>query len=152
MTTVPPGIKVRMILCDAAQADAATGKLHMLGAGWTWITTPLPPHAVAVMVQVPWDRTNERMALELDLLTADGVPVVQPGPTGPDPVRVRAEMEAGRPAGIDRGSPISLVFAVNVGPLQLLPGRHEWRATIDGQTFAESFQVVARPPGVIGSG
>lgn len=54
-------IGFKLILCDAAQTDAATGKIHMLGAGWTITGSPTAPHAVALMIQVPWDRTNQKL-------------------------------------------------------------------------------------------
>ncbi len=61
MPLTRPQIGFKLILCDAAQTDAATGKIHMLGAGWTITSSPTAPHAVALMIQVPWDRTNQKL-------------------------------------------------------------------------------------------
>jgi hypothetical protein len=138
-----PQIGFKLILCDAAQTDAATGKIHMLGAGWTITGSPTAPHAVALMIQVPWDRTNQKLPVRVELVTGDGQPVSVPGPTGPQPLVSQIELEVGRPAGIAPGSTLSAVFAVNVAPMSLSPGRYQWRASVDGHSQGESFQVMA---------
>jgi len=137
-----PRIGFKLILCDAAQADVATGKIHMLGAGWTHTTSPPGPHAVALLIQVPWDRTNQKLPLRVELLTDDGKAVTVPGPTGPQPLLNEAELEVGRPPGIAPGSTLSAAFALNVASLPLPTGRYQWRATVDGHLQAESFQVM----------
>lgn len=144
-TVTRPKIGFKIILCDAAQADSGTGKLHMLGAGWTVIGTPTSPHAVALMVQVPWDRATEKLPVRIELLDSDGKPVEMPGAEGPQSIAGEAELEVGRPPGVAHGSPLSAVFALNVAQLPLAPGRYEWRASVDGDTQAESFQVLGQP-------
>lgn len=143
MPLTRPQIEFKIILCDAAQTDAATGKIHMLGAGWTITGSPTAPHAVALMIQVPWDRTNQKLPVRMKLVTDDGQPVSMPGPTGPQPLVSQVELEVGRPAGIAPGSTLSAVFAANVAPMSLSPGRYEWRASVDRQSQGESFQVMA---------
>jgi hypothetical protein len=135
-----PKIGFKVILCDAAQSDPSTGKIHMLGAGWSMIKSPTP-HAVALLIQVPWDRANERLSVRVELLDADGKPVKLGGPEGDEPIAAEAELEVGRPPGVDRGSPLNAAFALNVGPLPLSPGRYEWRATVAEDSLGESFQV-----------
>jgi hypothetical protein len=135
-------IGFKLILRDAAQADSASGKLHMLGAGWTVTSSPTAPHAVALMIQVRWDRTNQELPVRVELLTKDGQAVTIPGPTGPQPIISEIKLEAGRPPGIASGSTLNTALAVNVAALPLSPGRYEWRATVDGDTQGESFQVV----------
>ena len=63
-------LEVHLLLCDAAQAE--NGKVHMLGAGWSITPSPTAPHAVAVLMKVPWDRANQPMDLKLQLLDPDG--------------------------------------------------------------------------------
>lgn len=145
MPLTHPKIGFKLILCDAAQTDSTSGKLHMLGAGWTVTSSPTAPHAAALMIQVPWDRSNQELPVRVELLTEDGQAVTIPGPTGPQPIVSEIKLEVGRPAGITRGSTLSAVFAVNVASLPLSPGRYEWRATVDGDTQGESFQVVKQP-------
>jgi len=67
-------LDVQLILCDAAQADTATGKVHMLGAGWSLTRAPVT-HAVVLLAKVPWDRTNQRIPFTLTLRDGDGVDV-----------------------------------------------------------------------------
>jgi hypothetical protein len=109
-----------MLLCDAAQA--VNGKLYVLGGGWN-VTGPDPaPSAIAIQIDVPWDRTNTRHTLRLDLVTDDGQPVPVPSPSGQSPAQITAEFEVGRPAGHRAGSPLSVVLAINLGPLPLPTG------------------------------
>ena len=123
-----------MLLADAAQEVG--GKLYILGGGWS-ITGPTPtPMAIALKLEVPWDRTNEQHKLLLELLDEDGDPVLVTDDQGEQvPLQVSGEFEAGRPPGIKPGTPIDSALAVNFGPLQLQPGhRYQWRLSIDGET------------------
>ena len=122
------------MLADSAQEVG--GKLYILGGGWS-ITGPDPvPMAIALKLEVPWDRTNEQHALLLELLDEDGEPVLIPGADGEQvPLQVTGEFEAGRPPGIKPGTPIDSALAVNFGPLPLEAGRrYQWRLSIDGET------------------
>jgi hypothetical protein len=125
-------VKVTMLLADAVQA--AEGKLYILGGGWS-IRAPDPvPMAIALYVQVPWDRTNEEHSWVLELLDADGQPVAV-GEDEEEQVRVEGGFEVGRPPGIKPGTPIDVPLAINFGPLPLEPGaRYEFRLAIDGET------------------
>lgn len=126
-------MRVTMLLADSAQEVG--GKLYILGGGWS-ITGPDPtPSAIAIKLEVPWDRANHRYKLLLELVTADGEPVMVPGPSGEDvPLQVSANFEAGRPAGLKPGTPLDGAMAINFGPLPLEPDtRYEWRLTVDGR-------------------
>ncbi len=131
----------QLILCDAAQADSGSGKVHMLGAGWSLTKAPTT-HSVVVLLKVPWDRTNERIGLDLVLLTEDGNPVQVGAPgAAPMPLRANGQVEVGRPAGIASGSMLDASFVLNVPPLPLTPGRYEWRLEIDGNSQSAPFTV-----------
>ena len=132
-----------LILCDAAIVDAA-GKISMLGAGWDMTGSPTAPQAVAVLIKVPWDRTNQRFRVRLQLTDPDGKPIELTGPNQqPSAVGTEAEMEAGRPPGIPHGVPIRSALALSIGPLPLPPGRYDWRLTIGEETVAsEGFTVL----------
>lgn len=124
------------MLADSAQEVG--GKLYILGGGWS-ITGPDPvPMAIALKLEVPWDRTNERHSLLLELLDEDGTPFMVDGPEEHGekvPLQVTGEFEAGRPPGIKPGTPIDSALAVNFGPLPLEEGRrYQWRLSIDGET------------------
>ncbi len=125
-------MKVTMLLADSAQE--INGKLYILGGGWS-ITFPGAPSAIAMKFEVPWDRANQRHKVELELVNADGDPVLVPTPTGEQvPLRIEAMLEVGRPAGLKPGTPIDAALAINIGPLPLEPERrYEWRLSIDGR-------------------
>lgn len=130
-------VEVQVILCDAAVADSS-GKLHMLGAGWSLTGSPTSPHAVALLIKVPWDRTNQKLPLLLELLDADGSPVR----LADGPIAVQAEIEVGRPAGVPAGIMLDSAFTVGLGPLPLPPGRYQWRANLADQLFSSFFTVL----------
>jgi hypothetical protein len=122
-----------MLLADAAQE--VNGKLYVLGGGWSVTGPEVPPMAIALKIDVPWNEANRRRQWELVLLDADGSPVTFPSADGPQELRVGGDFEVGRPPGLTPGSDIDLPLAVNVGPLPLPPGaRYTWRLQIDGET------------------
>jgi hypothetical protein len=133
-------VKVTLLLADAAQA--VNGKLYVLGGGWS-LTGPDPSAmALAVKIDVPWDRANIKHHWRLELLDGDGAPIEVPSaPAGePRPLRIDGEFEAGRPAGLKPGTPLDVALALNFAPLPLPPGgRYVWRLSIDG--FDEDWQV-----------
>ena len=53
---------------------------------------------------------------------------------GRRPVVIEAEFEVGRAPGAKPGTPITVPFALNLGPQPLQPGRYEWRLTVNGET------------------
>jgi hypothetical protein len=135
-------IEAQMLLCDAAVADPS-GKLHMLGAGWSMTGSPTSPQAVAVLLKIPWDRANERLGLVLRLLDPDGRAVVVGTPEGGQEVTMSGDIEAGRPPGVAPGSQLDAALAFNVPSLPLAPGRYQWRLDVADDTFTASFQVIA---------
>lgn len=130
-------MKLQMLLCDAAQA--VNGKLYILGAGWNVIGPDPTPTAIAFQIEVPWDQANRKHRLKIGLLSEDGQPVLLPTPNGgSSPAEVTAAFEVGRPPGSRPGSPLNVVLAVNVGPIQLKPdSRYEWRCHINDETRAD---------------
>jgi hypothetical protein len=140
-------IEAQLILCDAAQADSISGKVHMLGAGWSLTRAPVT-HAVVVLAKIPWDRTNQKIPLTLTLRDQDGTAVSFDTDDGPRAVSARGEIEVGRPVGIPAGSPIDASYALNVAPLPLAPGRYEWHLEIAEKISDATFTVLedARTP------
>jgi hypothetical protein len=120
-----------MLLADSAQEVG--GKLYILGGGWS-VTGPDPsPSAIALKFDVPWDQSNHKYQIVLELLTADGEPVLIEAPGGESvPLRIEAQLETGRPPGLKPGTPIDAALAINFGPLPIEPDRrYEWRLSID---------------------
>jgi hypothetical protein len=87
-------MRVTMMLADAAQESG--GKLFILGGGWSVTGPTIPPSAVALKIDVPWDQANRRHHWVLELVTEDGDPVVIEG----EALRADGEFEVGRPPGI----------------------------------------------------
>jgi hypothetical protein len=138
-------VEATMVLCEHAVADPASGKIHMLGAGWSVTTSPITAQAVAIMVSVPWDRADESIALTLSLLDPHGRAVRVGSRDAGTELRQEFNVEVGRPPGIPPGSPLDAAMAVNVPPFALPSGRYEWRLEVDGQSLSRRFTVV--PPG-----
>ena len=112
----------------------------MLGAGWSVTGSPTAPHAVAILVKVPWDRANQPIHGTLTLVDTDGHPIELSMATGsPAKVTMEFDLEVGRPAGLEHGSMIDAAMAFNIGPLPLPGGRYQWRLDLGGQHFAASF-------------
>jgi hypothetical protein len=132
-------MKVTMMLAD--HAEAINGKLYIMGGGWS-LTGPHPcQSALAIKIEVPWNDTNHRHELKVELLDGDFHPVMVPTPAGNSPLVINASFEVGRPAGILVGSPLDVPFAVNIAPIQIEPGRrYVWKLTIDGKSD-DSWQV-----------
>ncbi len=139
-------MQVTMLLADSAQAVG--GKLYVLGGGWT-VAGPAPtPMALAIKIEVPWDRGNITHQLVIELLDADGQPVEAPMPPEgvPAPIRLESAFEAGRPPGLKPGTPLDVVLAINFAPFPLEPGaRYEWRLSIGGydQDWRTGFSIRA---------
>jgi Family of unknown function (DUF6941) len=126
-------MKVTMLLADAVQAVG--GKLYILGGGWSIIGPDPNPMAIAIKVEVPWEESNRRHALQLTLLDEDGRPVMIPTPIGDRPVELSMEFEVGRPPGLRAGTPLDVPLAINLGPLPLQPDRrYVWRCAIDSES------------------
>lgn len=133
-----------MLLCDFA--EAVNGKLYVMGGGWNILFTTGRPinTSIAVLLAVPWDQTNRRHRIALELLTADGHAVEADG----NAISVRGEFEVGRPAGVKPGSDLNTPVVWNFGGLSLDPGQYEWRLSVDSEPVARRpFQVVPHPAG-----
>lgn len=131
-------VHAQLILCDAAQTDPS-GKVHMLGAGWSRTTSPTGQQAVVVLMKIPWDRANQKIPLKLQLLDADGHAVQLQTPVGPQQLLSEVTVEVGRPPGVAAGSLLDASFALNVPPLPLPPGRYEWRLELAEEEESASF-------------
>jgi hypothetical protein len=122
-------VKVSMMLADAAQA--VNGKLYILGGGWSVIYGAAPA-AIALKIEVPWNEAGDTHTLRVELLDADGRPVL--GPDGERPlVKIDGTFKTGVPAGLKPGLPVDAVQAFGIPPLPLEPGRYVWKLSIDGR-------------------
>lgn len=119
--------KVTMMLADSAQA--AEGKLYILGGGWSVIGPAPTPFAIAIKIEVPWDLANRNHQFLLRLEDQDGHPFKLDG----TPIELGGGFEVGRPTGLQPGVPIDSSLAINFGPVSLPPGsRFLWRLFLNG--------------------
>ena len=124
-----PNVDVTLLLCDAAQV--ADGKLYVLGGGLTSIGASPQPVAIALLLAVPWDRANIPHQWRIELIDEDGQPVV----ANNAPIAVGGRFEAGRPAGVRPGTPLTVPLAIGFSALPVVAGRrYLWQLSIDGQT------------------
>ncbi len=146
-------LQATIFLADFAQATP-DGKMTAVGMGWS-VTGPNPvPHAVGVFIQVPWDQTNQKHRILLELLDADGEPVLVETPEGGEtPIRAEGELIAGRSPEMRPGSSVDVPFAIFQSGLPVEPGGlYVWRLSVNGETRAEwrrPFSVRSLPPGQI---
>ncbi len=130
-----------LILADSA--EVLGNKLYLLGGGWDRINinTPLPaehPAAIAVSVKVPWNETNQRHTLQLEILTDDGSSLG----------KIDGQFEVGRPPGITPGQEQRIQLALKLAVKITGFGGYFIVARIDGQESRRiSFNVV---PGLSG--
>lgn len=64
-------MKITLHLADAAQPDQA-GKVSALGLGWSYISTPLPAHAIVVFIEVDPHEAGKEHKFVIDLVNEDG--------------------------------------------------------------------------------
>jgi hypothetical protein len=127
-----PTARVTLLLADSAQV--AGGKLFILGGGITAIGPRPQPMAVAIRIEVPWDRANVSHQWRIDLLDEDGHPLL----VRDKPLVVHGRFEAGRPAGLKPGTPLSVPLAINFPTIPAVPGRsYTWQFSIDGATHVD---------------
>ena len=127
-----------MLLAD--HAEAADGKLNVIGAGWTdqWRAPrpetnppPITHFGIGVSVLIPWTETNRRHHLVLRIEDEDG------GAVG----NVEADLEMGRPAGLPAGSDQRAVLAMNADVQFPHPGGWRVVAQLGDQTKTVSFRI-----------
>jgi hypothetical protein len=128
---VSTDLEATVLLCDSAQAQG--GKLYVLGGGWTRLQANTAADvALAIVVHVPWDRSNQKIRLEAVLRDDDGSAVELDGAT----VVAGGEFEVGRPPGLKQGERINFPLVISFNGIALPPGGYVWECTMDGETVA----------------
>lgn len=123
---------VTMMLADSAQV--ADGKLFILGGGVSVIPAGPQPVALAMIIEIPWDRANIRHNWKIELLDEDGAPVM----AGDLPVLVGGEFETGRPPGLSPGTPLAIPLAINFAALPVeADTTYLWRLAINDTSEPE---------------
>ena len=129
------GIRVEsLFLADGA--DVASGKLYVLGGGWTTIWSREFPTiherlSLVILLSVPWMETNQVHPFTIDLVDEDGRSVL------PQPLAGTFNM--GRPAQAVPGDPFMFPFAPTINNLQLgREGRYAFVLTVDGRHLGQT--------------
>lgn len=139
-------IRAALLLADFAETDSGSGKVHLLGVGWS-LTGPAPaPHAVVGYLQVPADRAPEGPILfTIRLVDKAGHLVEVPGPAGMQRLEISGQVEMNLPDDWDHSTELQATFAANLTGLPLPPGQsYTWLLEIDGKELASTqFQVRA---------
>ncbi|WP_433254013.1 DUF6941 family protein [Streptosporangium sp. CA-135522] len=139
-----------LVLCDSASTDRATGKISMLGAGWSLTGPELPSTAIAGFLRVPWNEARTDHTFTLGLAGEDGEPVMVSAAGRERPLRFSGQL-AVNPADTEldelaRSLDIHSSFAISVHSLSLAPGRYTWALEVDGEDLASvTFGVRADP-------
>lgn len=132
---------VTLLLADSAQV--ADGKVYILGGGWSFISPGFASMAVAAVVEVPWDKADDRHQFVLSLLDEDGMPYPVPQADGTTTsINVNGEFAVGRPEGSVPGSSVHFPIALNFNGVPLQPDmRLVWSLGIGEHTWNRAFTV-----------
>jgi uncharacterized protein DUF6941 len=132
-----------LMLSDSAQES--NGKLYILGGGWDTIfvdgpDSPIPSISITFRIVIPWNQTNQDIAIELQLVDSDGLPML-----GDPPV---LHSKVGRPPhaenGIDQVLPVAMTFQNLVFQR---PGQYFFRLSEAGKEVNRyRFNVIFRSP------
>jgi len=126
-------MQATLVLCDFAEADAS-GKVHMLGAGWSFMGPAPAPQAVVAFLRVPADRLGSPIPVTVRLLGPAHQVVEVPGLGGVQRLEISGQIEMREPESWDGTSDLSASFAVNIGPLPLQPATtYTWSLDVDGK-------------------
>jgi len=127
-------MKATMLLCDYAEELA--GKLYMMGAGWDRVVVGQPFNvALAVVLGVPWDQTNQTLDLRAALVDQDGLRVLN---EQEEPIEITGKFEVGRPAGTPHGSELHLPFVVRFSQVVLEPGLYSFKLEVGPDEVARA--------------
>lgn len=128
----PPAPEMRLTtLMLADHAEAANGKLYVTGGCWNQIFAAQFPvrhgHlSLAMAIDVPWTATNERHAIEIDMVDSDGASAI--------PKKIGGGFEVGRPPGWRPGDPNTVVAVFNIDGLPLQkPTDYAFVVRVDGR-------------------
>jgi hypothetical protein len=132
-------MRASVILADFAESDTGTGKVHILGAGWS-VTGPEPgPHAVVALIDVPPERVGEQIPVTLRLADRGGRVLEVLGPAGMQRVEIAGQIETHEPDGWDRSTDLRVAFTANLMLLPLQPGQsYTWSVEVDGKDLAST--------------
>ena len=128
-----------LILAD--YATMVNEKLYLQGGGWYTLTvnSGFPAtHAIGIAASfaVPWNETNQKHNVEIDIVTEDGQSLA----------KIEGGIEVGRPPGIPMGQEQRAQIAGSMVLQIPKPGTYSIIASVEGQESRRiSFNVVPGP-------
>lgn len=119
-------LEIRTLLL-ADRAEVLNGKLYMMGGALdTFYATTFPSviiFGIALVVAVPWNRTNEQIVLGMVIETADGQELG----------KIDAPLTVGRPPQLGKGDEQLIAIAVpNINIVINQPGAFVARSSLNG--------------------
>lgn len=124
-------------------SEVLNGKVYAMGGGWNMLHFPELPveHAfgIAFGLDVPWDETNQRHTLTLQIEDPDGVGLGD---------EFSFEFETGRPPGLVPGQDQRIVLSLEARLELASPGPHAVIMNVGEQEIGRSrFYVLELPAG-----
>lgn len=119
----------------ASHAEVAEGRLFLAGGSWSIIGPQPVPFAVALVLELPWNRSAAPVeySLLLRLVSLESDPVLVQAPTGEELTLLDRSVTVG-PGRTGPAHRLRFPVAVNSPALPLPPGDYEWRLWIDQET------------------
>lgn len=115
-----------LILAD--KAELVNGKLYMMGGGWDHLNvSELPKRksfSIAVAIEVPWTRTNEKHKMEIEITDEDHKESL---------AKIDAQFQVGRPPLMPSGSSQRVKMAFTVESFEFKqPGLYVIQSSVNG--------------------
>jgi hypothetical protein len=151
----PPNDELQPNLMLAEYAQIHGGKLFVIGGGLfavfalgqNWVQQL----AVCGTITLPFAELNREHIITIDLVNADGKPVLVPTASGEQPFKIEGRLSATLPPLLPRGTSLPMPFAV-LFSLPVQPGAYNFRVTIDSAeqpALKLPFTVLAAPAGFV---
>ncbi len=132
-------MELTVFLCN--HAEAQNNLLYVMGGGIDRANVP-PGRSgpfsislgIAIIVEVPWDATNQEHTVSVELEDEHGQPVeVEKDFDEREPFRAQFGFNVGRPRTLEDGETQSAAFAVNIPALRLEKlGSYVFNISVDG--------------------
>jgi len=124
-------VRVQPFLADFAQVEG--GKVGAFGLGWSTCSSPCPPFAFVIFIDVEWAEVQELYPVTIELIGVNDELVSLPGPSGPVPIRFEFTTGMTLQDDVEEGTLIRVPVALNVqGALPLPLGKYRWRVAVAG--------------------
>ncbi len=138
-----------LVLADSGSTDQASGKVNLLGAGWSLTGPVVPPSVVAGFLRISWEDVKEDLTFHLRLVDESRNPVQVPqAEEKPRLVGFKGKIGFGdaQPTdGVGLQIPMNLSFSLSIPPLPLTPGNaYEWILEV-GDAEVASVRFGVRP-------